>query len=461
MAFGFGFALTAIAKAVGFTPRSLFTSGEQGVWYDPSDFSTMFQDAAGTIPVTAVEQPVGLMKDKSGRGNHATQATTTSRPVLSARVNLLTKTEQFDDAAWVKSRITLQTGVSDPDGGNSAFSFYETTDNGSHILSNLISIPSGVRSKCRVYLKYAGVRYVLLSSFADVSDRNICVDLVSNTIAAQGGLVNNASISQDKNGWYLVEFEVTAVSTLGLDIRTLQTVSTSPQAFVGDPLRGVMVWHPDTRVANESASLPAYQRVNTAKDYDTAGFPYYLSFDGVDDWLVTPSIDFTGTDKMTVFTADHSVYDNPTDPRAIVGLSTSTSGHNGTWWLTAYDLSYNATSLAYLRGNQPCIAAYGPDQRSLGYRTLVRAVRFDISKDLVSDEVQVRTNGVRQEIKVVIGPSAGSGAFGNYPLYIGAVGTRYLFKGNLYGLIVRGAQTDDDHLTHAEKYLAYKSGVTL
>ena len=44
---------------------ALFTTGVNGAWYDPSDFSTMFQDAAGTTPVTAVGQPVGLMLDKS------------------------------------------------------------------------------------------------------------------------------------------------------------------------------------------------------------------------------------------------------------------------------------------------------------------------------------------------------------------------------------------------------------
>ncbi len=62
----------------------LFANGEQGVWYDPSDLSTLFQDAAGTIPVTGVEQPVGLMLDKSGRGNHISQSTTTARPILRA-----------------------------------------------------------------------------------------------------------------------------------------------------------------------------------------------------------------------------------------------------------------------------------------------------------------------------------------------------------------------------------------
>lgn len=53
-----------------------------GVWYDPSDLSTMFQDSAGTTPVTAVGQPVGKILDKSGRGNHATQSTAGYKPLL-------------------------------------------------------------------------------------------------------------------------------------------------------------------------------------------------------------------------------------------------------------------------------------------------------------------------------------------------------------------------------------------
>lgn len=38
-----------------FSPADLFSAGEQGAWYDPSDFSTLFTDSAGTTPVTAVE----------------------------------------------------------------------------------------------------------------------------------------------------------------------------------------------------------------------------------------------------------------------------------------------------------------------------------------------------------------------------------------------------------------------
>ena len=45
--------------------KSLFANGEQGFVYDPNDLTTMFQNAAGTVPVTGAGQPVGLMLDKS------------------------------------------------------------------------------------------------------------------------------------------------------------------------------------------------------------------------------------------------------------------------------------------------------------------------------------------------------------------------------------------------------------
>ncbi|SFQ45651.1 hypothetical protein SAMN05216229_1234 [Geopseudomonas sagittaria] len=55
----------AVNDAIGaWNPRALFALGEQGVIYDPSDLSTLWQDSAGTTPVTAAGQPVGLMLDK-------------------------------------------------------------------------------------------------------------------------------------------------------------------------------------------------------------------------------------------------------------------------------------------------------------------------------------------------------------------------------------------------------------
>jgi len=60
-----------------FNPGSL----SPAMWFDFDDMTTLFQDSAGTIPVTAAGQPVGRVNDKSGRGRHMLQATAAARPI--------------------------------------------------------------------------------------------------------------------------------------------------------------------------------------------------------------------------------------------------------------------------------------------------------------------------------------------------------------------------------------------
>lgn len=80
-----GASIVEVANAAGsgggYNIADLFTGGAVGIWYDPADITTLFQDAAGTVPVTAAGQPVGLMLDKSGNGVHAEQPTAGLRPV--------------------------------------------------------------------------------------------------------------------------------------------------------------------------------------------------------------------------------------------------------------------------------------------------------------------------------------------------------------------------------------------
>ncbi len=71
-----------------FTPLNLFSTGEQGAWYDPSDLTTLFQDDAGTVPVTTDGQAVALMRDKSGNGHHAAQTVAGSRPIFRTSAGL-------------------------------------------------------------------------------------------------------------------------------------------------------------------------------------------------------------------------------------------------------------------------------------------------------------------------------------------------------------------------------------
>lgn len=91
--------------------KKLFANGEQGFFYDPNDLSTMYQDAAGTIPVTAAGQPVGLMKDKSGRNNHAFQTVSASRPILQRNATTGANYLEFDgvDDFFITNSIDFAT----------------------------------------------------------------------------------------------------------------------------------------------------------------------------------------------------------------------------------------------------------------------------------------------------------------------------------------------------------------
>lgn len=62
---------------------SLYGNSEAGAFYIPQPVvlgeQVLFQDAAGTVPVTADGDPVGLMLDVSGNGNDASQAISSAR----------------------------------------------------------------------------------------------------------------------------------------------------------------------------------------------------------------------------------------------------------------------------------------------------------------------------------------------------------------------------------------------
>lgn len=93
-------------------PSSLFTNGEQGAVFDPSDLSTLWQDSARTTPVTADGDPVGCIDDKSGNGNHATQATASKRPLYKTSGGLhYLYFDGVDDLLVLSQKLNMNSGV--------------------------------------------------------------------------------------------------------------------------------------------------------------------------------------------------------------------------------------------------------------------------------------------------------------------------------------------------------------
>jgi len=95
-------------------------------------------------------------------GNHAIQATSASRPTLQARANLLTYSEQFDNAAWTNvgtPTVTANTTLA-PDGTTTADTINDSSAVESQGRRQTITIPASTT------ITYTGSVYILKTSGA-------------------------------------------------------------------------------------------------------------------------------------------------------------------------------------------------------------------------------------------------------------------------------------------------------
>ena len=419
-------------KKAGFNPSALFSASEQGAWYDPSDMSTLFQDSAGTTPCYQpgqgqVDPPVGRILDKSGRGNHATQTTTTSRPTLSARYNLLTATEFPNGISDAPSRAGLVTASALPgyagalafgyDGVNTSYAYKAGSPASTTMtLSFVVKMDDGGAPS------FGATSGAANSDFALVL-RNASIPPATYQVVNLGG------------GYYRVSG--TQASGVGNDGNGIVK-------YAGNSPRTFKVTAFDLRPANDGVGLPPYQRVVDANTYDTAGFPLYLKFDGVDDFLQTANIDFNGFGEVLVAAAIRKLSDSARGFVCELGADTSLS-----FGMSAPN-GVNSTVSFYSRGTvQRAVEATRPAPVSL----------IAVGQGVIRDDIlKVRINGVP-----AVSSSADQGTgdyYGNLPLFIGRRGgTSLPFNGRLYGLLIRGAATPDATIDTLERYLNSKAKI--
>lgn len=584
---GVGLSIPQIAgSSTAFSPLTLFAAGEQGVWYDPSDFSTMFQDSAGTTPVTAVEQPVGLILDKSKSlalgselvtngtfdtdvsgwsggtatwsagtlrgvgggvgsgfyssgfavtagntykftftikgdasyaalqfgmrrisatgvfisntitpsvttsyttitayivptstvadamffcrfagteainidnvsvkeiaGNHASQATTTSRPTLSAKVNLLLNSRLNGGVSG--SPGTVPTSWANISVGTPSFTYAadsEATGNSVRVVTDTTQ------------------RAILRQNVAVAANTVYCASMVVDTVSVSAlyqyitwsSPPAGATITFSLNGSVVAgATSVPAGRHTLAAIITVAATAGSPELRIGGGIQGAGIVYDITirQVQVQSGSVrTAYQWANTATDYDTAGFPYYLAFDGVDDSLSTASINFTSTDKMSVFAGVRRLRETSTE--VIVELSSASATNNGAFGVIVDASASNRTSFN-LRGNFG-LAAMIDTSSQAAPATDVFSVSYNIAESTRELEIKPRVNA---SIPTLVGggaANAGSGNFGSYPLFLGRQNnTSFPANIYLYSLIVRGAQSTDAQIAAAEAWTNIRAG---
>ncbi len=217
------------------------------------------------------------------------QATSAARPTLQARSNLLTYSEQFDNAAWNKSRSTVTANSTvAPDGTTTADKLIATSVSGTHrIFSAGITNSRTTIYTLSAYFKASEYTYagLMVSDSTEADQNRVQWNLTDGTsINAPVGstiLLLSTSFTDVGNGWKRCAMTVSADATEPSINAWLFIIDNSNAAsFTGNDVNGVFAWGAQIELGSTATT---YQRVTTATDYADIGLPRNLTFDGVDD----------------------------------------------------------------------------------------------------------------------------------------------------------------------------------
>jgi hypothetical protein len=558
-----------------FDPRAtLFAHNEPGAWYDASDLGTMFTTSAGTTPVTAVEQAVGLILDKSrgvaigpelitngdfssgtgwtagvnwaigsgvatatassgtlvgssypvvagrtyrvefdvvtitggtlfvrvgqgtattftttGRksailsatdttgvefyggtvscsidnvsireiaGTHAIQATAASRPVLRNRYNLLTYSEQFDNAAWTKLNTSITANATTaPDGTATADKFVENALAGvSHQAYQTLTVIASTSYTVSVYAKAAERGWIAIDLVHSGVSNNVSYFDISTGALGSSTAGNSATIAPVGDGWYRCTVTRTmAAGQTSLPLGIFLATGNGVIVYTGDGASGAYIWGADLRAAPDT--IYPYQRIEAATVYDSdaSKFPLYLACDGSDDSLYTAAnLDLSSTDKVSVFAGVTKLSDAATG--VTLEFSADAGTNNGTWAVYAPGAAAAPRFDATSRGT----TARGAGVNSAPYAAPITTALTAIG-NISGDLTEMRLDGVSVNSNT---GDQGTGNYGSYPLYIGRRNNASLpFNGRIQQLIVRGAASSAAEISSTEQWIAGKQGRSL
>jgi hypothetical protein len=397
---------------VTFLPTDLFAAGEQGVYFDPGDITTLFQDTAGTIPVTAVGQAVALIKDKSGRGHDATQSTAGYRP-----------TWQIDPGGH---GYLLFDGVND----------YMATGNIN--LTGTAQVTATVGLLVDGTNRLAGMRRITYSG-----DWNGTVSFFNTATATATNVVNNFTIASEPTntseqyfGVFLADYTGTWTFAMSSD--------DSAMLWIGD-VAGFGYSSSNTLISTIFSSGTVSATINlVAGQY----YPFRVMYgNGGGPGNLSLTFAHTGQSASSDFTG--KVFYDPAGVAICTGGDPSSV--NGTFLIGAP--SSAADHSFYLRGTSTIQARV---QNQVVGDDILTGV-FDISQSTKELELVPRLSGNVETNISWVGTSAGTGNFGNQPLYIGSLGgSGTYFKGHIYGVVVRGALSNSTQITNTETWVNRK-----
>jgi len=160
------------------------------------------------------------------------------------RTNLLTYSEQFDNAAWTKTQSSIVSNtVVAPTGLLTGDLHLPNTTAAEHSISQNFSFVSGTTYTLSIYLKAAGYtqcRIRFQSGAFGGTAQSIDVDLVAGTAVSTSGSPIS-TITNVGNGWYRVTSTATATTTISAAISVFPIIGGSTTG-AGNGYSGIYVW---------------------------------------------------------------------------------------------------------------------------------------------------------------------------------------------------------------------------
>lgn len=195
--------------------------------------------------------------------------------------NLLTYSEQFDNAAWTKLGAGVSAnGALAPDGTTTMDTLIEDTSNGWHMTYQTFTPTAGTTYTYSVFVKKKGSggrNFNMQFSGGGVSAKNVQLDLDTGAlVSATAGLVY--SVQQISADTYRVSATITTVDTTALSLFLFLHNKTAV-AYTGDGASGLYLWGaqleaqagPTSYIATTSAQAT---RVADSLSIATSAFPF-------------------------------------------------------------------------------------------------------------------------------------------------------------------------------------------
>ena len=159
-----------------------------------------------------------------------------------SRTNLLTYSEQFDDASWTKanSTITANTIVS-PDGTLTGDKLVADATSNFHTVFRAFSFTSGTAYTLSIFAKAGEYQYLSLTAGnTGTFPARVTFDLISGTVSST--VSGTGSIQSVGNGWYRCSVSATATATASTGVNFAASSTGSYVTYTGNGYSGIYIW---------------------------------------------------------------------------------------------------------------------------------------------------------------------------------------------------------------------------